>query len=139
MKYDSEGLVSRAYKRHGLNFEHARKNGYLDRIGIDFRIFLNVEGYEVPIDLQVKTADRSMTAGFVLPLPQPIPINIYVRISERMLIRIFDHSRKHPDVRYMLFVARLERRMPEERIVRDIWRESQGMFSRVPIIRSLVA
>ncbi len=123
MRYDAESLVAKSLSRHGVSFEHAVKNGYLDRLGIDFKIYLEKE--EKVIDLQVKTSDHGITAGLVLPLP---PIVIYPRLSETMMERVFTHMRKHPNVRYMLFVARIGKRKPEEVILSEIWRETRRIF-----------
>jgi hypothetical protein len=117
-------LVAKTLSRHGINFEHAVKNGYLDRLGIDFKIYLD----EVRvIDLQVKTSDHGITAGLILPLPAQ-PIAVCPQFSETMLARVFSHMRKHPDVRFMLFVARISKTRPEEVVLREIWRETRKLF-----------
>jgi hypothetical protein len=125
LRYDAESLVAKSLSRHGVDFEHAVKNGYLDRLGIDFKIYLEEE--KKIIDLQVKTSDHGITAGLILPLPAP-PIAVCPHFSETMLARVFTHMRKHPNVRYMLFVARIGKRKPEEVILSDIWRETRRIF-----------
>ncbi len=125
MKYDAESLVAKCLSRHGMTFEHAIKNGSLDRVGIDFRIYL--EEREKMIDLQVKTSDRGITTGLILPLSNP-PLETYPYLSETMLWRVSNHMKKHPNVRYILFVARICRRRPEDVIISEIWRETKRLF-----------
>ncbi len=125
MNYDSEVFVEKCYYQHRLNFSHSYKHTYLDRIGVDFKVF-NEMSNEV-FDLQVKTSDTGMTIGMVLPILKPLPEGLTV-ISKGMLEKAALHFRRHQNVPYIIFVARVGARKTEEMVIDEIWRETERMF-----------
>lgn len=129
---DSESLVEHCWKhRNGrIHFTHNPKNGHGDSHGEDFS-GVSLGGYSYCEAIQVKTSDNGNTLGIVLPLHEPLPPKISGKISGWMRSVIEAHSRKHPHVRCMLFVAKPGRHATKEQILRDIWTETESIFHQL--------
>jgi len=129
-----------------VKFEHAKPNSALDKAGADFVVeFLT---YGLAELLQVKTSDNGETLAVLLPLPNflieelpnriseevfesvlpKLPGRLQKKISRRMLQHLTDHCRKHQNVRWVLFVARVGQRKDESQIKSEIWRGKKIIF-----------
>jgi hypothetical protein len=129
-----------------VKFEHAKPNSALDKAGADFVVeFLT---YGLAELLQVKTSDNGETLAVLLPLPNffieelpnriseeifesvlpKLPRRLQKKISRQMLQRLTDHCRKHQNVQWVLFVARVSQRKDESQIKNEIWRETKFIF-----------
>lgn len=98
--------------------------------------------------LQVKTSDNEETLAVLLPLSNlsveelpdrisdkvfgellpKLPGRLQKKISRRMLQHLVDHYRKHRNIRWVLFVARVGQRKSENQVKAEIWRETQFIF-----------
>lgn len=128
----SEELVERCCAQRESQVKAIRANRYrsLDSEGVDFLIFFAIRGnhfgskyFPLPLTLQVKTSDDQETVGVVLPLRDPIPEKLAKLLTTRKMGRIHKHYKKHPEIKFMLFVGRPEDGKKEAVLIEEIWRE----------------
>lgn len=109
----------------------------LDSEGIDSLIYFKfrtkkdgvsvIECFPLAMPLQVKTSDDNKTIGLVIPPSGKISEKFAKLFTARKLERIEKHLSKHPHVRFMLFVSRLDGGKTEAAVIEEIWRELKGL------------
>lgn len=111
----SENIVEQCLKTHLTfpdTFFRSKKNGKEDSKGVDFRI--TVCG--IQYDIQVKTCHK--TLAVILPLSEKNAGLMDWRIRKRVI----DHSLKHGEVKYIIFVCRSKEK--SGRVIADeVWEE----------------
>jgi hypothetical protein len=122
---ETEILVEECLKLHRkeVEFVHFSLESRANKMGRDFWVKLRND--EVQMYLQVKTADNTRTAGYVLPLPKSAE-NWVISERTRRLMNI--HFRKHPDIPCIIFVGKPIHGKRRDRIIEDIWRELMKIF-----------
>lgn len=113
------------HKEEVTDYIHFTLKSKDNKRGRDF--WIRLAAFANPLYLQVKTSDNTETAGFVLPLSDPLPPGVI--ISDRMRDLINEHFKKHPDVPCIIFVGKPVHGKNRREVIKEIWREIKKIFA----------
>ena len=133
---ETEVLTEECLRAHAgevLGYVHFTLKSSDNKRGRDF--WIKLAAFANSLCLQVKTSDNTETAGFVLPLPDPLPRE--AKISGRIRNLIDKHFKKHPDVPCIVFVGKPVHGKDKVGVIEDVWREIKKIFAEAEK-RSLV-